>query len=250
MRKLTVILLFLVAIVQVAGAAVSKEEADKAYQKNDFVDAARLYENILSKEGESADIYYNLGNCYYKQKDIAKAVLNYERALLLRPGDADIRFNLEMARSKTTDQIVPAHEVFIVTWVNAVVNTMSERAWGTLAIVSFIVMLVGFVFYIFGKQLLVKKIGFIVALFFLVISAVANLSAYRQNCKLTQRDSAIVMSATVTVKSTPNESGTDLFVLHEGTKVYISDNSMKGWKEIRMEDGNKGWVPASAIEVI
>ena len=251
MKKLTLIILFLAGLVQMAGAAVaSKADADQAYRKNDFAGAARMYEAILSEQGESAAIYYNLGNCYYKQKDMARAVLNYERALLLSPGDADIRFNLEMARSKTTDQITPAREVFIVTWANAVVNTLSEGAWSAVAIAAFLLLLAGVVFYLFGKQLLAKKIGFAAAAAFLLVCVVANLAAYRQHEALTHREGAIIMQPTVTVKSTPNESGTDLFVLHEGTKVRITDNSMKGWKEVSMEDGNKGWVPAASIEVI
>ena len=181
---------------------------------------------------------------------MAKAVLNYERALLLNPGDADIRFNLDMARSKTVDQITPATEVFIVTWVNSLTNMQSERGWAKIGIVSFICLLVGLALYIFSKRLFVRKIGFIGAIILLVVTVCANLFARQQKNELMDRIGAIVMSPTVTVKSTPDESGTELFVLHEGTKVFVEDNSMKGWKEIRLEDGNKGWIPTEAIEII
>lgn len=249
MKKISVLFLFL-CFVQFIGVAATKEEADYAYQNNDFKTAIEQYEAILATQGESAAIYYNLGNSYFKEKEIAKAVLNYERALLLNPGDADIRFNLEMARGKTVDQITPAREVFIVTWVNALMNTLSESAWGILGILSFILLLIGLVFYIFGNRLWIKKAGFIAAVAFLIVTVVANLFASEQRSELENRNGAVVMSPTVTVKSTPNESGTDLFVLHEGTKVYIEDDSMKGWKEIRLEDGNKGWLPAETIELI
>lgn len=249
MKRLSIIFLFL-CMIQFVAASVTKEEADHAYQNNDFKAAIEKYEMILSTQGESAEIYYNLGNSYFKDKNIAKAVLNYERALLLNPGDADIRFNLEMAHSKTVDQITPASEVFIVTWVNALANTLSERGWGILGIASFILLLAGLVFYIFGNRIWVKKVGFISAVIFLVVTVSSNLFANGQRDELEIRESAVVMAPSVTAKSTPNESGTDLFVLHEGTKVYIEDNSMKGWKEIRLEDGNKGWLPAEAIEVI
>ena len=101
MKRLSILIAFLIGLVQFTSATVSKAEADKDYQENKFADAIEKYEAILSSEGESAAIYYNLGNSYYKNKNIAKAVLNYERALLMNPGDADIRFNLDMARSKT-----------------------------------------------------------------------------------------------------------------------------------------------------
>ena len=249
MKRLSIIIAFLIGLFQFASASVTKAEADKDYQENKFADAIEKYEAILASEGESADIYYNLGNSYYKNKNIAKAVLNYERALLMNPGDADIRFNLEMARSKTVDQVTPTSEVFIVTWVKSLTNCMSESGWGVTAIIAFLLLLAGLALYIFGNRIVFKKIGFIAAIIFLV-AVCANFFASEQKDELLNRTGAIVMSPSITVKSTPNESGTDLFVLHEGTKVYIEDNSMKGWKEIRLEDGKKGWLPVSAIEVI
>ena len=95
-----------------------------------------------------------------------------------------------------------------------------------------------------------KKIGFSLAVIFLLFTVAGNMFADAQKDRLVNRTGAIVMQPTVTVKSTPNESGTDLFVLHEGTKVYINDNTMKGWKEVSLEDGNRGWVPTESIEVI
>lgn len=251
MRKISFFIIFLLSFVQfVQAESFTKADADKAYHENKYAEAIKMYENILATQGESAVVYYNLGNSYFKEKNMAKAVLNYERALLLNPGDADIRFNLDMARSKTVDQITPATEVFIVTWVNSLTNMQSERGWAKIGIVSFICLLVGLALYIFSKRLIVRKIGFIGAVVLLVVTVCANLFAREQKNELMDRTGAIVMSPTVTVKSTPDESGTELFVLHEGTKVFVEDNSMKGWKEIRLEDGNKGWIPTEAIEII
>lgn len=249
MKRLSVILIFF-GLTQFAMAATTKTDADSAYQKNQYEEAIKQYEAILQNEGESADIYYNLGNSYYKTENVAKAILNYERALLLRPNDADIRFNLDMAKSKTIDKVIPTSEVFIVTWGKNLVNWMGESQWAVTGIGAFIVLLIGLSLYIFGHKLILKKIGFIVAVICLTVSICANVCASKQKEKLVERTGAIVMSPSITVKSTPNESGTDLFVLHEGTKVYIDDNSMKEWKEIRLEDGKKGWLPASSIELI
>lgn len=249
MKKIFVIVVFLMGICQWSFAA-TKAEADKAYQENDFAVAIEQYEAILAGGQESADLYYNLGNSYYKSENIAKAILNYERALLLNPGDADTRFNLELAKSKTVDKLTPASEIFIVTWINSLTNMMSESAWGKLGIVSFILMLIGLSLYIFGKKVVIKKIGFIGAVILIIVSICANLFADAQKEKMVVRTGAIVISPTVTVRSTPNESGTELFVLHEGTKIFVDDDTMKGWKEIRLEDGNKGWVPTESIEVI
>lgn len=227
----------------------TKAEGDSAYMKNNFASAIQIYEALLNK-GEAAEIYYNLGNSYYKVSDIAKAILNYERALLLQPGNADIRANLEVARAKTIDKVEPVPEVFFVSWTKALINSMSVDAWATCGVICFILFIVSLYFFIFSKQIILKKLGFIGGLLFLIIVILANVFATNQKDGLLNRASAIVMNPSVTVRSTPNESGTSLFILHEGSKVNIKDDSMKEWKEIRLEDGKVGWVPASSIEVI
>lgn len=231
-------------------ANATKADADSAYARNDFASAVQLYESLLKEKGESADVYYNLGNSYYKMDELAKAILNYERALLLNPGDSDIRFNLEMAGSKTVDKINPPGEMFFVTWYYSLVNLMGADGWAKWGIVSFILFLVALALYIFGKQIALKKAGFVASVVFLLLVVFSNIFAARQKDALVDRKSAIIIVPSVTVKSTPNESGTDLFILHEGRKVGITDNSMKEWKEIRLEDGNVGWVPRNVIEII
>lgn len=229
---------------------VTKTQADSAYINNDFAGAIAMYETIIQNQGESAAIYYNLGNSYYKIDNIAKAILNYEKALLLNPGNGDIRFNLELAQSKTIDKVVPMSEMFFVTWTKALTNQFSERGWGKLGIVSFILILLSLCLYFFGKKIILKKMGFIIAICMLMICIIANLFASTQKEKLMNRNNAIIMVPSITVKSTPNETGTDLFILHEGRKVMIKDNTMKEWKEIQLEDGNAGWIPSNSIEII
>lgn len=228
---------------------VTKAEGDSAYVRNDFASAIQIYENLL-KKGEAAEVYYNLGNSYYKAGDIAKAILNYERALLLQPGNADIRANLEIARSKTIDKVVPVPEIFFVSWIKSLINSMSIDTWAKLGIIFFILLLGALYLFFFSKQIVWKKTGFIAGLVLLVLVILANVFASQQKNELIDRNDAIVLSPSVTVRSTPSDSGTSLFILHEGHKVEIRDNSMREWKEIRLEDGKVGWVPASAIEGI
>ncbi len=227
----------------------TKAEGDSAYMKNDYASAIQIYEALLNR-GEAADIYYNLGNSYYKAGDIAKAILNYERALLLQPGNGDIRANLEIARSKTVDKVEPVPEIFFVSWTKSLINSMSVDSWAVCGVVCFILLLVSLYLFIFSKQIVLKKAGFISGIVFLAVTILANVFANQQKDELTNRNSAIVINPSVTVRSTPSESGTSLFILHEGHKVGVKDGSMKDWKEIRLEDGKVGWVPASAIEII
>lgn len=227
----------------------TKAEGDSAYMKNDYASAIQIYEALLNR-GEAADIYYNLGNSYYKAGDIAKAILNYERALLLQPGNGDIRANLEIARSKTVDKVEPVPEIFFVSWTKSLINSMSVDSWAVCGVVCFILLIVSLYLFIFSKQIVLKKAGFISGIVFLAVTILANVFANQQKDELTNRNSAIVINPSVTVRSIPSESGTSLFILHEGHKVGVKDGSMKDWKEIRLEDGKVGWVPASAIEII
>lgn len=234
---------------KLVSGSVTKAEGDSAYMRNDYASAIQIYEALL-KKGEAAEVYYNLGNSYYKADDIAKAILNYERALLLQPGNADVRANLEIARSKTIDKVIPVPEIFFVAWTKSLINSLSVNAWAKLGIVFFIFLLVSFSLFFFSKQIIWKKSGFIAGIIFLFFVVLCNVFASQQKRELMNRNDAIILSPSVTVRSTPSESGTSLFVLHEGHKVEIKDNSMREWKEIRLEDGKVGWVPTSTIEVI
>ncbi|MBO4664444.1 MAG: tetratricopeptide repeat protein [Bacteroidaceae bacterium] len=240
----------LFSLVCLTASAQTKSQADELYKKEKYEQAAVAYEKILKKEGVAAAVYYNLGNCYYKMDEIPRAVLNYERALLLSPGDEDIRANLVLARSKTIDKTTLASEMFFVTWWRAVVNSMSVQAWTTLAIAAFVLMLVGILLYCFVSTIAVRKVGVYGAFVMLFLVFISNIAAYSQNELIQNRMTAIVMSPAVTVKSSPSVNSTDLFVIHEGTKVEILDNQMNGWREVKFEEGKQGWVPREAIEEI
>jgi tetratricopeptide (TPR) repeat protein len=243
----------LVADIELQGGEVlevSKIVADEAYVGGDYALAIQLYEQIIENQGEAPEVYYNLGNSYYKSSELAKAILNYERALLLNPSDGDIRFNLELARSKTVDKITPLSEIFFITWTKDLANVLTSDAWAKLAVISFLIFIICLSVYLFNRRIGIRKVTFFSAIFFIFLSVVANCASNYQKDRILEQKQAIIMQPSITVKSTPDMSGTDLFVLHEGCKVEVKDNSMREWKEIRLEDGNVGWVPANSIEII
>ena len=239
----------LVMLLPLSLQAATKAEADSAYVQGNYHQAVSLYEEVL-KKGQSAELYYNLGNAYYRLDEITRAVLNYERALQMAPGDADIRFNLQMAQSKTIDKVVPESEMFFVTWYHAVVSMASVDGWAQLALVSLAVAIILALVYLFSDPVWMRKVGFFGAGAMLVLFLLGNLFAWQQKNARLNRRGAIIMEGTVPVKSTPAKDGTDLFILHEGTKVHITDNTMREWKEIRVPDGKQGWVETRQIEVI
>ena len=229
--------------------AVTKNNADTEYQKGNYQQAIRDYEEIL-KNGESAEIYFNLGNAYYRTDNITKAVLNYERARLLSPGDDDINFNLQFARSKTIDKISPESEMFFVTWYKSLVNFTSVDNWAKTGILCIVMTLLLVLLYLFGPQLMLRKIGFFGGLAFFVIFLLSNLFAFQQKQALDNRTGAIVISPSVNIKKTPAKNSADQFVLHEGTRVDIIDKGMTDWRCIRVGDGREGWIETKAIEEI
>ena len=228
---------------------VTKADADKSYSEGEYQQAIAQYEQIL-QTGVSADVYYNLGNAYYRTDDLTHAILNYERALRLSPADDDVKFNLQLARSKTIDKLTPESEMFFITWYHSIINLMSVDAWAWLALVSLALAIVLALIYLFASPLWMRKTGFFGGLLMLVLFLLCNLFAWQQRRIIDRHDDAIVMQSPCNVKSTPDDSGKDLFILHEGTKVTVTDNVMKDWKEIRLPDGRKGWVENSLIEII
>jgi tetratricopeptide (TPR) repeat protein len=228
----------------------TKAMGDSAYAVADYATAIYVYEQLLANEGEAASVYYNLANGYYKQGEIARAILNYERALLLDPSNEDVQFNLELARSKAVDKNVIVTELFFVRWIRSFTAILSADGWAKASILCFIVLILCLTIFIFAKNKKTKKIIFIFALLSVVSTIVANIIAADRKEKMVLRENAIVMEPSVTIRSTPSVNGTELFILHEGKKVKVKDDSMKDWKEIEIEDGNIGWIPASAIERI
>lgn len=232
-----------------AAPADSLSKANNLYNEGKFQEAIGTYERILSMGYESAELYYNLGNAYYRTKEVAPALLNYERAKLLAPSDNDIQFNIEMANQMVVDKIEALPKPFFKKWRTALVNANSTDGWARISLFVFIFGLIILGLYMFTRSTFIKKLsfaGFIVA-FFIAVSALFLANAQHQ--MRSHSRGAIVFTSTVTVKASPNESGTALFVIHEGLKVEIVD-AVSDWYQIRIADGNVGWMKKEDLQVI
>ena len=242
-------LLLVALLLPLTANAVTKADGDNEYSRGNYQQAIRDYEELL-KQTKSADLYYNLGNAYYRTDNITRAVLAYERALLLSPGDDDIRFNLQMARSKTIDKITPRSEMFFVTWYRALVNITSVDGWADIALLSMVLALILALVYLFASRMLFRKIGFFGGVAMLTLFLLCNLFAWHQHAILTERTGAIIVSSSATLKATPTQQAKDNGVLHEGTRVDIIDDTMRDWKCVRLADGREGWLQSNKIEKI
>jgi len=225
------------------------QKANELYTKDQIKQSIDVYNQILMTNMESPEVYYNLGNAYYKTKQYTLSILNYERAKLLSPDDEDIAFNLQVVNQHVVDSIQELPGIFIVRWWNSLVNSQTTDTWAFLSMVSFIIFLVMLGFYFFAKTSDVKRITFWAGCFLVLLTISSWTFAAKQKSRLVNHDYAIVMEPSVTIKSSPSEKGTNLFVIHEGLKVRITDK-LGDWLEIRMADGNKGWLLAESIERI
>jgi len=225
------------------------KEAETAYAQENYAQAIELYESVLKNFGDSYEIYYNLGNAYYKTGKIASAILNYERALLIHPGDKEVRFNLDIARLRTIDKIEPLGELFLTKWIRAAQNLFGVDTWAGISIICFILFIACLTLFFFAKWMRLRKMGFYLGIGLLFIVICANLFAWEQKKALVERNDAIIFASTVTIKSSPDASGKELFLLHEGVKVHIK-SSIGEWNEIELEDGSIGWIHRKDIEKI
>ncbi|MDR0575172.1 MAG: tetratricopeptide repeat protein [Tannerella sp.] len=248
-EKVIGLLLFCVSSVGAYAQGADIKAAETAYGAEQYDKAIELYESVLKNYGDSYELYYNLGNSYFKTGKIAHAILNYERALLIKPGDGDVRFNLELAKQQTVDKIEPLQEFFLKKWFRSAQNLIGVDSWAAIGIVSFVLLIGCLILFFFSKWMRLKKSGFYLGILLFVVVIFANVFAYNQKKELLNRRAAIVFTPTVTAKSSPDNSGTDLFVLHEGTKVFIR-NAVGDWSEIVLEDGNIGWINKKDIIVI
>lgn len=254
LRSIIFIIVLSVSLLANAAPAASsntpdKASADVAYQKGNYQEAIRLYNEVL-KQGVSADVYYNLGNAYYRSDNLTQAIIAYERARLLSPGDKDIRHNLDIARSKTIDRMLPTERLFFSEWYEAVRNSFSIDEWAHIALFSLVVALLLFLVYLFVEQFIVQRISFYLSIALLVVFLFGNLFAWQLKDYAENSAFAVVTVNSVTAKKTPNNQSGDAFVIHEGTHVDVTDSSLKGWVSVKLPDGREGWLPSSAIEMI
>lgn len=220
-----------------------------SYSSGNYEEAMKLWTDIYKTGFRSAELAYNIGNTKFKLNDIPGALLFYERAHLLSPADEDINYNLQITRSMVTDKFEEIPELFFVRWYNFLSLVLSSNLWATISLASFILFLLLFSLYIYSSKYRQKVLGFWFAISFIFISILSISLSTRNKYLIFDSHKAVIFSSVVSGKSSPDQSGTDLFVLHEGTKVSVEDE-VGEWFEVRLSDGNKGWVPANSLEII
>jgi tetratricopeptide (TPR) repeat protein len=225
------------------------QQANDAYQSNNFKDAVVLYTQAVDMQFESATLFYNLGNAYFKSGDHARALLWYERALRLAPNNEDIIHNISFVQQKLIDKIEVLPELFIVKWWNACASLFTGNQWANISIAMCILLVICLLIILLMRVPWVRSVSIFVAVFALFLAIFSIIFAKQETARYLQHPEGIIMAQVVNVKSTPNEKSSDLFVIHSGLKVGITDQ-LNEWVEIRLPSGEKGWILASLLEKI
>ena len=225
------------------------QEANQLYQKQNYNQAIQKYEQITADKVQSFEVFFNLGNAYYKTGNFTKAILNYERAKKIKPDDEEVLMNLAIANQNTLDKIEAAPKVFYEQWwENYLSESTSDQSAVTL-IIFFWLTIVTVALFLYLKNIVLKKTAFFAAFIFLAISifyfAVTGIRQKREHAS----QEGLIISQSALIKSSPDDKGTNLFMLHEGTKINILDE-LGYWKKIRIPNGNEGWIKSKDIETI
>ena len=239
-----------------AATIVAQENSDTKFSKGvtqfsagDFKGAIEAWNDLYNTGYRSASLAYNMGNAHFKLNNIPSAILFYERAYQLDPADENINYNLQIARTLIVDRFNEIPELFFVRWYHFLTLSMQTNTWAKISLTSFILCLLLLSVYIYSSNYRYKIIGFWSAIFLIILSLSSLNFSLKNRTLVYDSHKAIIMTPAVSGKSSPDSSGTDLFVLHEGTRVSVEDH-VGDWYDIRLSDGNKGWVPGSALSII
>lgn len=223
--------------------------ANEAYNQGLYDSALNTYHQVIDQGLESGELYYNIGNAYYKNNDVASAILYYEKARKLLPNDENIEYNLSIANSMIVDKIENVPELFYKEWWNFFYNFMGADAWAIFALISFALLVFTIGSFIISNKRSHRKISFYISGIFFLVTVTTSTLAYQKYYYNIEHKEAIVFDLSITVKSSPTQNAVDLFVIHEGTKVRIIDK-IDNWVEIRIKNGSVGWLPEKSIKEI
>lgn len=230
-------------------AQTNWDNANNAYASGQYEEALEGYRSIAEEQGVSADLYYNTGNAYFKLNDMAHAIINYRRALKINSNHADALFNLEIARARTKDNMEIQEPFFLSQWTNKIISLTNSNTWLIISATMFFLGLLGILLFMFGGEIAWRKTGFYSALVFVLFFVITLCFSFSRYYNETSDTDAVIVAGSVTLKSSPDKSGTDLFVLHEGTEVTIEDQ-VGEWVYVRLANSDKAWMLISQLEKI
>ncbi|CAZ95558.1 tetratricopeptide repeat protein [Zobellia galactanivorans] len=225
------------------------DQATEAYNVGEYQRAVDSYLEILQNGQHSAELYYNLGNAYYKLNQIAPSIYYYEKALLLKPNDSEIKNNLGYAQNMTLDAIDRMPATGLTKIYDSTIGILSFDQWAYASIVFmilFVLLYIAFYYFHYSSR---KRLAFIFSMISLLAMLTSVVFAFLQHSEFEADDPAIVFAKEASVKSEPNKRSLEAFTLHEGTKVNVLEE-LNDWKKIRIPDGTTGWIQTEDIKIL
>lgn len=223
------------------------EKANSYFQEEKYDLAIESYEDILNQDIKSSELYYNLANAYYRNENIGMSILYYNKALKIDPNFEDAKFNLEIAKLKTVDKFDEIPTFFLDDISKSISNSFNEKNW---TIINVIISFSIFVLLILFRTRKNSNSKRQILLFVIILSVLFLFSfyfGYKQHIYESSLTNGVITSSSTYIKSSPDENSKDLIILHEGTSFDLTDE-IGEWVEIKLSDGNKGWVSIKDIE--
>ena len=224
-------------------------EANQLYQNKQYEEAIVKYNSILATDFESAALYYNLGNSYYRSAKIGYAILNYERGLKLDPSNEDLLYNLSIVKARAVDKIKEVPKLFIVEWWELLISALSTTMWQIVVLLFYLLLLGSITLYFVTRSGTTQRLTIFSSLIGLSGAIFFSIILYANVQRETSTDYGVLTTSTISAKQSPNESSNDLFIIHEGLKVAVHE-SFGEWYKIKLSDGKVGWLPKKSLEII
>lgn len=234
---------------QIFFAQTGFETGNDLYQKGKYQEALNAYESVVNNHKQSAELFYNLGNCYYKLNKVAPAIYNYEKALVLKPNDGDVLNNLKFAQKRTIDEIKVIPKVGFGKLLRDFTGIYHYNTWGWISIGFSVLFLLSFIGYYFSQITVSKRIFFFSMFVFVIMLMISVASAIFEKSHFENEKPAIVFVEMTDVRSEPQKMASTVVVLHEGTKVYVKE-AVVGWKKVQLTDGTEGWIESKSIKEV
>ena len=248
--KTPLLIFFILSILGLEVNAQKPEDllskANELYNNSAYDSAVVMYKKVIDKGYSSSTLYYNLGNTYYKLRDYPMAIFYYEKSLKLDPNNEDTKHNLEIANAFISDKIETVPDLFIKAWWNNLSNIFTANTWAVISLIVLAILLSCIFLYLIARTRILKKTMFFSCILLIILTtSIFSISAKKYNY-IKSNNNGIIIAPTITVKSSPSTSSVDLFVLHEGSKIKILDNT-GDWEKIKIANGSIGWLPSSSI---
>ncbi len=244
-----ILFLFIASYLEAQDLDSFMEAGNSFYQNKQYEEAIKSYETILNQGYVSSELYYNLGNAYFRLGQLGKSILYYEKSLKLDPGNEDAAYNLKIVNARTVDKIQEIPPLFFIKWWNMLLAYFTSAGWQIIIFIFYILLLACIGFYFLSGNLQLQKFSFIFGILnltALILSVILFISSINRESSY---NSGILLQSVISAKISPDTQSDDAFVIHEGTKFEIEDK-VNNWVKIKLSDGKIGWLPSNSFEVI